>query len=262
MTASFKPFRPVDSKVSPAVSADTAGAPPSFKSQTFARPVNALVSGTVEGHGAPGFHVHPLIAGQLGLEEKELARVQAEIEKEIERRWIEAKEKSEVEGFTAGLAAGKKEAILAEKPRIEERLKRMDLLLAQIDQQTKLIFTANEDFLMGLLAQLLRAITLREIELDKEYTKRLVLHLIGQLSEKSDLVLTISDKDVQGMHALSQAIEHKFSTLRNLRLQQSPELSPGSCRLETKTVALDASVEEQIRNAMKVLSEARSEGKQ
>jgi flagellar biosynthesis/type III secretory pathway protein FliH len=197
------------------------------------------------------------MAEHLGLEEKQASQREHEIQREIDRRWVEAKEKAEVEGYTAGLNTGKREAYLAEKPRIEEKLKRLETLLQSVDSMTANIFLANEDFLTKLMAQLLQIIAIKEIELDKEYLNRLVLHLINQMADRRELTLTIGELDLVLVQKLREAIEHKFPELTTLRILTNIDLKPGSCRLETKSVMIDASLENQIRNAMQVLSEDR-----
>lgn len=199
------------------------------------------------------FQVNTLVAEHMGLGAKEAAKREEEIQREIERRWVETKEKAEVEGYTTGLNTGKREAYAAEKPRIEEKLKRLDAILQSIDTMREKIFIDNEDFLMQLLSQILRVIALKEIDLDKDYLRRLVLNLIQQVGEKSEITLIIGELDVANVQKLRESIEHKFNDLKSLRILTDTDLQPGSCRLETKTVVIDATIEHQIRNAMQVL---------
>ena len=233
----------------------TAGAQSAALAKFKSHAATSLVDTLNAPWGENGFHVHGLVAEHMGLGAKELAKRKLEIDREIERRWLETKEKAEVEGYTTGLNAGKREAHAAEKPRIEEKLKRLEALLQSIDTQRQRIFVDNEEFLMKLLAQVFRVIALKEIELDKDYLRRLVLTMIQQLGEKGEVALMIGELDVANIQKLREAIEHKFNDLKNLRILTNTELQPGSCRLETPTVVIDASVENQIRNAMQVLHE-------
>ena len=74
--------------------------------------------------------------------------------------------------------------------------------MQSIDTQRQRIFVDNEEFLMKLLAQVLRLIALKEIELDKDYLRRLILAMIQQLGEKAEIVLTIGDLDLANIQKL------------------------------------------------------------
>ena len=199
------------------------------------------------------FQISQLMRTQMGLDELDASRREAEIKKEIDRRWIDAKEKSEVEGYTEGLNQGKIEAREAEKPRIEEKIEKLDSLIAEIDGHRQKLFKVNEDFLMDLLAQVLRVITLKEIKLDKEYVSRLVLHLLNQTGSREDLKILISEEDASILVELRELVKKKNSDLKNTTISKSSEVEPGSCKIETNFIVIDASIEEQIKNAMTIL---------
>lgn len=264
MSHSFKQYKQFET-AAPAAKAPEKKAPDPIAvgSQKFSSKTAASVSETINKKKFSAFVVHPLVAAHMGLEKREEADREHEIQREMDRRWLEAKEKAEVEGYTTGLNTGKREAYNAEKPRIEDKLRRFDLLLQQIDTMREKIFVANEDFVMKLMAQLMRVIVLKEVELDKDYLKRLVLHLIQQLGEKSDISLTIGELDVALIKNLRESIEHKFGEMKNLKILTNSEVAAGSCRLETNSVVIDASIENQIRNAMQVFTDQKqSENKQ
>lgn len=229
----------------------------SFKSQRFEHKPKELVLDVAETK-VGRFRVHNLIEQQLGLVARERQKNEALITKEIENRWIQTKEKAEVEGFTQGLNAGKNEAYKAEQPRIEERLKLLDTFLTDLASQRELIFRQNEKFLMDLLAQVLRVIALREVQLDPDYLQRLVLHLLDQLSATDDVRILISDEDYDNVQRLREQISRQKPEFKNLTFEFHPEVSKGSCRIETRNIVIDGSIEEQIRNAMAVLQ--REEG--
>lgn len=229
----------------------------SFQYSKFEHDPDKLVLDTAETH-VGRFKIHNLVESQLGLVAREQKKNEQIIAKEIEDRWIQTKEKAEVEGFTQGLNTGKTEAYKAEQPRIEEKLNLLDTLLTDLASQREFIFRKNEKFLMDLLSQVLRVIALKEIQLDPDYLERLVLHLLNQMSAEDDVRVLISEADFENIQRLRENIGRAKPELKNLTFEMRPEVEKGSCRLETKNVVIDASIEEQIRNAMSVFK--RGEG--
>lgn len=199
------------------------------------------------------FRLDQNVESQLGLEKQQKEAFEQKVQKEIERRWEIAKGKAEVEGYTAGLEAGKKEAFQAELPRIQERMQRFDSLLQEFDSYRNLIFQANEGFLMDIISQVTKQVILKEVESDKQYLHRVITALLQQLGAKEDLKITISEQDAQLIESLRQTLEKEFGKLSNTSIEASGALSSGSCKIETRFGVVDASVATQIENIMRAL---------
>ncbi len=193
------------------------------------------------------------VASQLGIEAKQQKEFEAKVQKEIDRRWQISKEKAEVEGFTKGLEDGKKEAYLAEKPRIDDKLAKLDAFLQEADKLKEKIFLANEAFLMGLIAQVARMVALKEVELDKDYLHRVVVNLLNQLGTKEDLKIFVSEQDAAVIEGLKAAVEKEFGKLSNTTFERSAQIPPSGCKIETRFGVIDAAVQTQIENVMQAL---------
>ncbi len=231
----------------------------SFAAQSFPHDPEELVLDVAETK-VGRFRVHNLIEDQLGLVAREKNKNEAIIKKEIDNRWIATKEKAEVEGYTEGLNLGKVEAYKAEEPRISERLKLLDTLLTDMANQREFIFRHNEKFLMDILAQILRVIALKEIELDPDYVQRLILHLLEQLSSTDDIRVLVSEADYENVGQLREKISREKPEFKHLNFEMNPDILKGSCRVETRSIVIDGSIEEQIRNAMTVLQKDETTG--
>ena len=199
------------------------------------------------------FEIDSLVSRQLGIEKIQKEEVEARIQKELERRWQLLKEKAEVEGYTAGLEEGKKLAYQAELPRIQEKVLRMDNFLQECDKLREKIFTANESFLMDIIAQVARQVILKELETDQEYLKRVVLALLTQLGTKEDIKIFVSEADSKNIEALQQAVGKEFGKLNNTVYEVSPDVNAGGCKIETRFGVVDANLQTQIENVMKAL---------
>lgn len=196
------------------------------------------------------FFLDKTVAGQLGLEEKKRKEFEDRINTEINKRWERTKEKAEVEGFTKGLGEGRAEAYKAEEPRIKEQIAKLEELLTTFDTFREKIFLANEAFLIEIISRIAKMIVLKEVAVDPEYIKRLVLHLLQEIGEKDDLVISLSKEDAENIETLKSAISQEFGHLKHTVFEVSETLSKGSCQIETKYGVIDAAVSTQIEKVL------------
>jgi flagellar assembly protein FliH len=199
------------------------------------------------------FKLDSIVVDQLGIDERERAEQETRIRKELERRWEQTAEKAEVAGYTRGLEEGKAEAFKAEMPRIHERLAKMDHLLQAFDSYREKIFSANEAFLMELIAEVAGMIVLREVAVDKDYVRRLVTTLLHQLGSKEDIKIHLSETDYANVGALQEAIQKEFGKLQNTSIEISSEVPVGGCKIETRFGVVDASIAAQVENVKNAL---------
>ena len=195
-----------------------------------------------------GFCLDEKVMEQLGLEKREQQRIENNLRIEFEKRWEQMKERAEAEGFSKGLEDGKQEAFHAELPRIQEKLESLNRLTQELDKLREKIFVANEAFLMDLIGQVARVVTLREVELDQEYIHRLVVALLQQLGTKEDLKIYVSERDAVNIQALKEILGKEFGKLTNTTIEVAKDLSGGGCRNETRFGVVNASVQTQIDN--------------
>mgnify|MGYP003341107650 FL=1 len=179
----------------------------------------------------------------MGIEERKTKEHEARILEELERRWEQVSEKAEVSGYTRGLEEGKAEAYKAELPRIRERVEKLEGLLSAFDSYREKIFAVNESFLMDLIAEVAGMIVLKEVEVDRDYIRRLVTTLLHQLGSKDDIKIHLSEADFANVEALRQAIDKEFGKLNNTTIEVSEEIPVGGCKIETRFGVVDASVE-------------------
>jgi flagellar assembly protein FliH len=215
---------------------------PQFEAHVNAKQVDAIHQ------KKESFRLDAIVVDQLGIEDRERQEQEARIRKELERRWEQTAEKAEVAGYTHGLEEGKAEAFKAEMPRIRERLDRLDHLLRSFDSYREKIFTANEGFLMELIAEVAGMVVLKEVQLDRDYVHRLVTTLLNQLSTKEDIKIHLSEADFANVEALRRAIDKEFGKLQNTTIEVSPEVPVGGCKIETRFGVVDASLAAQIEN--------------
>jgi flagellar assembly protein FliH len=251
---SFEPFQyqGQKKKTEATPSAPVPSGPPTYQEPTFISRVSAKEADTAhkkKGH----FHLDNAVAGQLGIDQREREQQEAYLEKELSRRWEKMSEQAEAAGYTKGLEEGKAEAYKAELPRINERMAKFDLILRELDGSREKIFVANEGFLMDLIARVAGMVALKEVEVDRDYVRRVVLALLQQLGTKDDLKILLSETDAMNIDVLRSAIEKEYGKLTNTVIEASAEIAAGGCKIETRFGVVDASVATQIENVMKAI---------
>jgi len=222
---------------------------PRFEAHVNASAVDAIH----KKKGEASFKLDQIVIDQLGMGDREDAAQEIRVVREIEKRWEQAAEKAEVAGYTRGLEEGKAEAFRAELPRIKERMEKLDHILQAFDSYKEKIFTANEGFLMELIAEVSGMVVLKEIELDRDYVRRLVITLLQQISTKEDLKIHLSEADFANVETLRQSLEKEFGKLNNTTIEASPEIPVGGCKIETRFGVMDASIASQIENVRRAL---------
>jgi flagellar assembly protein FliH len=249
MTFQRYQFRDLDTKeAAPSLQRDASN----FKAPAFSVAPEQVVSkaGVTK---LQHFRLDQTVASQLGIEEQERQAFEKRVCEEIERRWEVAKDQAEAAGYTAGLEEGKQQAYKAELPRTQEKVAKLERLLLEFDSMRERIFIANEAFLMDLIAQITRMIVLREVELDQEYIHRVVIALLNQMGTKDNIKVYLSADDLKTVNALKESLQKEFGKLSNTTFEVMKDLTPGSCKIETRYGVVDASLQAQIENVMKSL---------
>lgn len=224
-----------------------------YQEPKFEAHVNPNAVDKIHKGGDPSFKLDQVVVEQLGIESREKAAQEQRVAREIERRWEQAAEKAEVAGYTRGLEEGKAEAYKAELPRIQERLQKLDHVLQEFDKFREKIFAANEAFLMDLVGEIVGMVVLKEIEVDRDYVKRLVITLLQQLSTRDDLKIHLSQADFANVEELRRALDKEFGKLNNTTIEASDEIPVGGCKIETRFGVVDASIASQIENVKRAL---------
>jgi flagellar assembly protein FliH len=106
---------------------------------------------------------------------------------------------------------------------------------------------------MDLIAEVAGMIVLREVEVDREYVRRLVTALLQQLGTKDDIKIHLSESDYANVETLRQALEKEFGKLSNTTIEVGSEVPVGGCKIETRFGVVDASIAAQIENVKKAL---------
>ncbi len=196
------------------------------------------------------FEVHDLVAEKIELEKNKVNKIEQRFQEELEKRWIQEKERAKIEGYTEGLNLGKKEALVAERPILEEKVHNFIQILNELDSSKELVFKWNEKFLTNFLSRLVSAIVLKEIHLDPDYVGRLILDLIAQTNNTDHLKILISNEDSKFLDRAKDMIGKELPDFKNIHFSVDKDIPAGGCKIVAKTVNIDTSVDKQIERAI------------
>lgn len=220
---------------------------PNFRTQRDAQEVSKILK------QGSNFQLDHHVAGQLGLEEKARKEAEERIQKEIAKRWEKTSEQAEAAGYTKGIEEGRQQAFQSELPRIQEKVAKLDQLIEEMNTFRQKIFQANESFLMDLIARVAGMVALKEVTVDPDYIRRLLISLLHQIGTKDDTKIYLSPPDFANVDALYQSLQKEFGKLSNTTIEASEAIPVGGCKIETRFGVVDASVQTQIENVMKAL---------
>lgn len=199
------------------------------------------------------FTLNPLLKGSLSVEEEEKRVLEEKVRAQVEAITEEVREKAKSDGYEDGLKKGFEEAYRKVHSDGAKSLVKFDLLLEELEKAKFEIFKANERFLIGLIYQIARMVTLKEISLDKEYLLRVANELIEEVGVKDYVTIRINPQDAETVEMMKQGLQKSHRELSNLNIEASSQVSPGGCQVTTEWNALDSQVEIQLKRIFESL---------
>ncbi|MEW6057832.1 MAG: FliH/SctL family protein [Bdellovibrionota bacterium] len=202
------------------------------------------------------FRLNELTRGPLSVEEEEEERIQSEIEKRLEVRFNEMREQVNKEAYEEGFAAGKNDAktqVLAEaKPLIEG----FDKFVHELENARHEIYKANEEFLINLVCKLAKAVILRELKEDVDYTKRLIVGLLDRVGTRENIKIFVGNEVYSSADKLKEGLAQNLGQLKNISIELDPEIENRGCRVETEFGEIDARISVQLQSIAQTMGVA------
>lgn len=162
-------------------------------------------------------------------------------QKGLEQGIKEGKETGIQQGYDEGMAQSKKQVAT----QCEQLQHIMDALLIPLETEQNQLQT----ILLNMVAELTKAVVLRELKLDSSHITQLVddaLNTVPIGAEKFSLFLNSQDIDVVEEH-----VEYFQKTSdKRLVLHIDDKLLPGGCRLETQQTVVDYTVEQRLQKVV------------
>jgi flagellar assembly protein FliH len=202
------------------------------------------------------FNLHPASKKFLGVEKQEKDHVEEIVRAEVEARVNEIREVA----YREGLEMGRKEGFTSAENEYLENVRpaqeAFSKILSEFDSIKKDLYVANEAFLVQLVFQVARQVLLKELGADREYVKRLLVHVIEKLGAKDHIRIKISKQDSENIEGIKEFLKAQIPDLRNIQIEGTDELALGGCKVETDLSRINASIENQLGSLERSLGEA------
>jgi flagellar assembly protein FliH len=204
----------------------------------------------------PNFSLNASAKRLLGVEREERSHVEGVVTAEVEARLKVLGDEAYSKGFETGSDVGKAEAYAEHRSRLQPLEERLASLIGEFEGLKKELYSANESFLIGLVFQVAKQVLLRELTTDRDYVKRLALHVVEKIGAKDHVRIRISRQDAAMLDELKDHLKLQIPDLKNLQIEAVDDLPLGGCKVETDLSRMNASVETQLGSIEKALGEA------
>jgi len=236
-----------------------------FQPRTFSGGVIHSYEKTKEQYGAfaatdggadpTRFNLHPAAKKLLGVEKEEHRHLEGKIAEEVEKRIGELREQAYEDGFSRGKIDGEKVALDAFNEQAQPVYDRFTQILSDFENAKEEIYHANEQFLIQLVFQVAREVTLKEIRTDKDYVKQLCGLLVEKIGAKDHVKIKVGRDDFAQVEAIRDYLKQQFSDLKNIQIDVSDEFVNGGCKVETDLARINAGVDTQLKLINQALGE-------
>jgi flagellar assembly protein FliH len=200
------------------------------------------------------FAISDLARGPLSVTQEEEARVQEEVERRLNAKLQAIREEVKSEAYREGHAAGKElgrmEVLEASKPHLEK----LTQLINLFENARGEVFKANEGLILKIIAQIVKAIVLRELKDDSGYTKRLIAALLERIGTRENVKIFVSPQVFSAAEALKSDLAQILGQLKNITIEVEPEIQDLGCRVETDFGEIDADIAIQLEQVERQIS--------
>ncbi|MFZ9595700.1 MAG: FliH/SctL family protein [Bdellovibrionia bacterium] len=205
------------------------------------------------------FSLNPLLKEPLSVEEEEKRVFDEKLKQEVEQIREDVKTRAQQEGYEEGVRQGREEGYSQVRLQVDEEITHLQQLMEQLESARSEIFRLNEKFLIGLIFKISRMVLLRELSLDREFLSRLTLELVEGVGVRDHVTVKINSEDEGFIGMLRQDLLKRFGELKNLKIEVSPEIARGGCRVETEYGSIDSNLEQQLQRIEEALLEHKSD---
>jgi len=219
--------------------------------QTKKKYGSLAVTDGVEKH----FSLDPAAKKFLGVENEENRHLEGSIAEEVEKRIEAIRSKAYEDGFMRGKVDGEKLASDEFSKKSKPIYDHFVNVVSEFEACKEEIYHANEQFLIQLVFQVARQVTLQEVKTDKDYVKRLCDFLVEQVGAKDHVKIKIGKDDFAQVESIRDHLKEKFVDLKNIQIDVSDEFIEGGCKVETDLARINAGVDVQLQLINKALGE-------
>jgi flagellar assembly protein FliH len=199
------------------------------------------------------FSVNSLLRDPLSIEVEERRVIERRIQEQVVQERELARVEGNKKGYEDGLKKGKEEGLAEFRSQSAAALESFQEFVSSFEATKTEVFKANERFLMDLVFQVAKMITLKELSTDKDYVVRLARTLMERVGIRENVKIKINQNDAASLDTLKADLTNTFSDLKNLAIEVSEDVKSGGCLIETQWSAIDATIETQLKGIQEAL---------
>lgn len=187
------------------------------------------------------------------------AQVQAVAIREAARR--EGREAGMQEGLRQGREQGRKEATEAAMREFASQhqslITTVTGLIGSIERDRVHWNAAGRQDLIELAMAIARRVVEHVGECDREVVLANLEEAVRLVGARSDVTIAVSPKDAEAARLFARSLTEMQEQWQHVRIVEEPEVSPGGCRVQWGTGAVDATLETQLE---RIAAELRGQG--
>lgn len=210
---------------------------------------------SLDNQQSPDFKISELIAKQVGIHQLESEANEDQINERVLERMKEIEEKGYKEGYELGLADGREKAFQEAQVEFAQRLASLDQLLGAIENQRKQILVDNEEQFIGLLFQIAKKISMRDLSEHRGAVVEILKNLVEEMNADEKITAHVSMADLEFINAIKDKTSRKIEKIKKIKFVDDERITPGGCVMETGFGSVDASVEERVERAWQLLKD-------
>ncbi|MBT3983440.1 MAG: hypothetical protein HOE90_18945 [Bacteriovoracaceae bacterium] len=192
------------------------------------------------------FRFSPVVEKYRGIKQQEERDYSEAVEKEVQKRLGRIREEAHREGFKHGEEKGFNFVVDKTLKESEEKIVQLSSMIGEVHHKRDLVFEKQRKQMYELLKTLTKWIILKEVEEDDNYLERLLMKLILEIQEQSNLLIRVNEADFEGMPEILDSVQKKVGKLTNVRIEVNKDFEHKGISVECESNIIDGSLESQF----------------
>jgi flagellar assembly protein FliH len=201
------------------------------------------------------FRIDDLVAQQTGVAEIERLSLEEKVEREALVRLKELQEQAYEQAYQLGLDEGREKAFLEQQEVLAGSLHHLEQMLSNLENLKSELITSNEAQIVRLIFYISKRLVLRDIAANPDSILEVAKQAVESAQSEEHVTLRMSPTDFAFVEAAKERLGKEFDALKRARLEQSPEITPGGCIVETNYGDVDATIEQRLEKLWASISE-------
>lgn len=196
-----------------------------------------------------GFEIQKDVREHRGIKEQENQDFEDRVEEEVKLRLSKREKRAYEEGFRSGQNDGEKKSYDESVTIYENKILAFEDFLLKLMEEKKGILDESKTEIYSLVNKLTKWIILKETN-DKAYVERLLEKLVLEINTKSNLLIKVSEQDLEAMPEIIKSVESRLGALSNIRVEVG--VKQRGIVLESEVGIVDGSFESQMKSLDKL----------